>query len=155
MAILKNQEGIRINGTNSTNTGYGSRIYTSTRTWAAFASGINMLQIYQNGATSTRQTFSISLRWAAIRTSGSKTELPALFATARASLNTDGNMTFDNGLDWASWGGNGILWPYAGMGGSSLFIGANSGSSTGIIGSVHVTLCTMSWDNVIVNVFSD
>lgn len=154
MAILKNLEGIGINATNSTNTGYGSRIYTSTRTWPAFTSGINMFQIYQNGATATRQTLSISLRWAAIRTSDPKTELPALFATGRASLNTNGTMSYDS-FDWQSWGGNGIMWPYVQMGGSSLFIGGNNGGSTGIIGSVHVTFCCMAWDNLVVNVFSD
>jgi hypothetical protein len=155
MAILKSGEGIRINGTYYQNTGYGSRIYTSTRTWAAYQSNINMIQISQNGAVGYRETISIHLKWAAIRTSSSKTELPALYASARGSINTNGTISFDSGLDWHANGGNGILWPYAGLGGSSIFIGANNGQSTGIIGSVWVTICTMAWDNVIVNVFSD
>ena len=155
MAILKSGEGIIINGTNNVSSNYGSRIYTSTRTWAAYASNINMIQIYQSGATSVRGTISFHIKWAAIRTSSSKTELPALYASARGSLNTSGTISFDSGLDWHSWGGNGILWPYVGLGGSSIFIGANSGSSTGVIGSVWVTMSCMEWNNVVVNVFSD
>lgn len=153
MAILRSLDGIRIDSSN--NTTWGSRIYTSTRTWAPFQSGINMIQMYQSGATSSRQEISIQLRWAAIRTSGSKTELPILYATARAALNTNGQISFHSGLDWHSWGGNGILWPYTGQGGSSVFIGANSGQGTGIIGSVWINICTLAFDNLVVNVFSD
>lgn len=155
MAVLKSLEGIRLNQYNSLNANYGSGIYTSTRTWAAYATGINMIQILQSGATSSKQIVSIGLRWAAIRTSDPKTELPILYASARGALNTDGNITLESGLDWHSWGGNGILWPYAGIGGSSLFIGANSGSSTGIIGSVWVSISTLAYNNLVVNIFSD
>jgi len=155
MAILRSSEGIYLNQYSGLNANYGAKIFSSTRTWAAFQSGINMFQIYQNGATSTRQVISIYLRWAAIRTSGSKTELPALNALLRASLNTNGTISFDEGLNWQSWGGNGILWPTAGMGGSSLFIGANSDQSTGVIGSLWITVCTLEWDKLVVNPFSD
>ena len=153
MAVLRSTDGIRIDSNNS-NT-WGSRTYTSTRTWAAFQSGINMIQMTQNGATSSRQVVSFAMRWAAIRTSGSATELPALHASGRASLNTNGQISHDAGWDWHSWGGNGILWPYLGMGGSSLFIGANSGMSTGVVGSVWFIMCTLAFDNITVNVFSD
>lgn len=153
MAILRSTDGIRIDSNN--NNTWGSRTYTSTRTWSAFQSGINMVQIYQNGATSSRQVVSFHMRWAAIRTSGSATELPALHATARASLNTNGQISHDAGWDWHAWGGNGILWPYIGMGGSSLFIGENSGMSTGVVGSVWFIMCTLAFDNITVNVFSD
>lgn len=155
MAILKSSEGIFLNNYTGLNANYGSKIISSTRTWAANQSGINMFQIYQNGATSTRQVISISLKWAAIRTSGSKTELPALHASARASLNTNGTISYDSGWDWHSWGGNGILWPAIGMGGSSLFIGADNGQSTGIIGSALITICTLEWDKLVVVPFSD
>jgi hypothetical protein len=153
MAVLRSLDGIRIDSNN--NNTWGSRVYTSTRTWAAFQSGINMVQILQNGATSSRQVVSFHMRWAAIRTSGSKTELPALYASGRASLNTNGQISHDAGWDWHAWGGNGILWPYLGMGGSALFIGANNGQSTGIIGSVWFTMCTLAFDNITVNIFSD
>jgi len=155
MAILKSSEGIILNQYNSLDANYGSKTFSSTRTWAAYASGINMFQIYQSGATSSRQVISISLRWAAIRTSGSKTELPALYASARASLNTSGTITYDAGWDWHAWGGNGILWPAIGMGGSSLFIGADSSMSTGVIGSAWITICTLEWDKLIVVPYSD
>ena len=155
MAVLKSTEGMRLNQKNSTNANFGGRIYTSTRTWAANQSNINMIQIYQNGATSSlRETLSICIRWTALRTSGSKTEIPALFSTARLFLNTDGNISVD-AHDWQSWGGNGILWPYVSQGGASVFIGANNGFSTGMIGSVWVTMNTLQWDKVVVNVFSD
>lgn len=154
MAILKSNEGIQLNQYNSLNSNFGCRMYTSTRTWAAYASNINMIQITQNATVSSRQTLSIALRWAAIRTSGSKTELPALHASARLSLNTGGTISVDN-WDWHSWGGNGILWPYVQMGGSSAFIGANSGAATGVIGSVWVAMCVLEWDKVTVNIFSD
>jgi hypothetical protein len=153
MAVLRSTDGIRIDSNN--NNTWGSRTYTSTRTWAAFQSGINMIQMYQSGATGSRQVVSFHMRWAAIRTSGSKTELPALHASARASLNTNGTISHDAGWDWHSWGGNGILWPYIGMGGSSLFIGANSDMSTGVIGSVWLIICTLAFDNLVVNIFSD
>lgn len=155
MAIIKSTEGVRINASNSTNANWGCGMFASTRTWAAYQSGINMFQIYQNGATSIKETVSISLRWAAIRTEEPKTELPALHATARLGLNTNGQISVDSGLDWQSWGGNGILWPYCGMGGSSAFIGANSGSSTGIMGSVWITVCTMAWDKLVIVHFTD
>jgi hypothetical protein len=155
MAILKSSEGIFLNQHNGLNANYGSKIYTSTRTWAAYQTGINMIQLYQNGATSTRQVVSIHMRWACIRTAPAKTELPALHASARLSLNTNGLISHDSGWDWHSWGGNGILWPYIGMGGSSVFIGADSGASTGIVGSVWITICTLEWDKLVVNAFSD
>lgn len=155
MATLRNLEGIRLNQNSGANANYGSRIYTSTRTWSAYASGVNMIQMVQNGATSSKQIVSIDLRWAAIRTSDPKTELPVLYATARLALNTNGTITHEAGLDWQSWGGNGILWPYAGMGGSSFFLGANSGSSTGIIGSVWICVCTYTFNNLTINIFSD
>ena len=110
MAVLRSTDGIRIDSNN--NNTWGSRTYTSTRTWAAFQSG-------------------------------------------RASLNTNGQISHDAGWDWHAWGGNGILWPYLGMGGSSLFIGANSGMSTGVVGSVWFIMCTLAFDNITVNVFSD
>lgn len=154
MAILKSSEGIFLNQHTGLNANYGSKIYTSTRTWAANQAGINMFQIYQNGAVGYRQVVSIALRWAAIRTSGSKTELPALWASGRASLNTNGTISFD-AFDWHVWGGNGILWPEMGMGGSSLFIGANNGQATGIIGSVWMTVATLNWGNIVINPFSD
>jgi hypothetical protein len=155
MAILKSSEGIILNQYNSLNANYGAKIFTSTRTWAAFQSGINMFQIYQNGATSSKQVISFHLRWAAIRTSGSKTELPALNASARGSLNTNGTISHDAGWEWHTWGGNGILWPYIGMGGSSIFIGANSDMSTGVIGSAWITICTLEWDKLVVVPYSD
>ena len=155
MATLKSSSGIQLNQYNSLSANYDGRIYTSTRTWAAYASGVNMISLTQSGAISYRSTVSIHLRWAAIRTSDPKTELPILYASARCSLNTNGTISHDAGLDWHSWGGNGILWPYVGMGGSSVFIGANSGSSTGIIGSVWVTICTLYWANLTVSIFSD
>ena len=155
MAILRSTEGIQINGSHNINSNWGSRIYTSTRTWAPYQSNINMIQMYQSGGTSTREDVSVHLRWAAIRTSGSKTELPILYATARFSLQTYGEVEMRSGLDWHSWGGNGILWPYVGKGGASIFIGANSGMSTGVIGSVWITICTMAFSNLVVNVFSD
>lgn len=155
MAILKSGEGIYLNNYNSLNANYGCKMYTSTRTWAANATGVNMIQLTQNGTVSSKQTVSVHLRWAAIRTSGSKTELPALYASGRCSLNTSGTISFETGLDWHAWGGNGILWPYLGQGGNSVFIGGNSSQSTGIIGSVWVTICTLEWDKLTVNVFSD
>jgi hypothetical protein len=155
MAVLKSSEGIFLNNYYSLNNNYGCKIHTSTRTWTAYQTGINMFQIYQNGTTSTRQTISIAIKWAAIRTSGSKTELPALHASARASLNTNGTISFDSGFDWHSWGGNGILWPSIGMGGSSLFIGADNGQSTGIIASVWLTICVLEWDKLVVVPYSD
>ena len=153
MAVLRSTDGIRIDSSN--NNTWGSRTYTSTRTWSAYQSGVNMMQFTQSGGTGSRQVISFHMRWAAIRTSGSKTELPALYASARGSLNTNGTISHDAGWDWHSWGGNGILWPYIGMGGSSLFIGANSDMSTGVIGSVWLIICTLAWDNLSVNVFSD
>lgn len=155
MAILKSTEGIFLNQYTGLNNNFGSKMYSSTRTWAANQSGINMFQIYQNGATSTRQVVSIHLRWAAIRTSGPTTELPALHASARLSLNTNGNISHDAGLDWHAYGGNGILWPSGGIGGASFFIGADNGQSTGIVGSVWITVCTLEWDKLVVNIFSD
>lgn len=155
MAILKSSGGIVLNQYNGLNANYGAKIFSSTRTWAAFQSGINMFQIYQNGATSSRQVVSLHLRWAAIRTSGSKTELPALHASARLSLNTNGTISHDGGWDWHSWGGNGILWPAIGMGGSSVFIGANSDMSTGVIGSAWITVTTLEFDKLVINPFGD
>jgi hypothetical protein len=155
MAVLKSSEGIFLNNYYSLNNNYGCKIHTSTRTWAAYQTGINNFEIYQSGTTSTRQTISIALKWAAIRTSGSKTELPALHASARASLNTNGAISFDSGWDWHAYGGNGILWPYIGMGGSSIFIGADSGASTGVIGSAWITICVLEWDKLVVNPYSD
>jgi hypothetical protein len=114
-----------------------------------------MFQIYQSGAVGYRQVVSIAIRWAAIRTSGSKTELPALWASARLTLNTNGQISHDAGFDWHSWGGNGILWPSIGQGGSSVFIGADSGMSTGVIGSVWLTICTLNWGNLVVVPYSD
>ena len=68
---------------------------------------------------------------------------------------TYGEVEMRSGLDWHSWGGNGILWPYVGKGGASIFIGANSGMSTGVIGSLWITVCTLEWDKLVVNPFSD
>jgi hypothetical protein len=155
MAVLKSSEGIFLNNYYSLNNNYGCKIFSSTRTWSAYASGINMIQLYQSASTSTRQTISIAIKWAAIRTSGSKTELPAIHASARGSLNTNGTITIDSGPDTHNSGGNGILYPYVAMGGSSIFIGANNGQSTGIIGSVWVTICTLEWDKLTISIFSD
>lgn len=155
MAILKDGGGIFLNQYSGLNGNYGARIYSSTRTWAPFQSGVNMIQMTQAGATSTRQVISIVMKWAAIRTSGSKTELPALNALARCSLNTNGTISQDGGWDWQSWGGNGILWPYILMGGASTFIGADSGQGTGMIGSVMITVCTLEWDKLSINIFGD
>lgn len=155
MAVLKSSEGIFLNNYYSLNNNYGCKIFSSTRTWTAYQTGINNFQIYQSSAVSYRQSISISLKWAAIRTSSSKTELPALHASARASLNTSGTISLDSGWDWHAYGGNGILWPAIGIGGSSLFIGADNGQSTGIIGSAWITICVLEWDKLVVNPYSD
>lgn len=152
MAVIKSSQAIQLNQYSSLNTNFGCRIYESTRTWAAGESNINMFQFTQSSPTTTRQTIAVSLRWAAIRTSDPKTELPALWALGRGSLNTNGTISTDS-FDWQQWGGNGILWPYFSQGGASLFIGANNGGSTGVIGSCWITVCTLEWDKLTINIF--
>lgn len=154
MALLRSSSGIRLNATNNVNSNFGCLKHESTRTWNAYQSGINMFQIYQNGATSITEVVAINLFWSAVRTNGNKVEIPALFAIARLHLNVNGEISVPS-YDWQVWGGNGILWPYVAMGGTSCFIGANNGMDTGVTGSVIIDICTNAWGNLVVNAFSD
>lgn len=152
MAKIKSSDGIRINATNNVSSAYGGAVYYNTRTWAASASNINLFQIYQNGATSMKETVAISLQWIAY--GYSTPELPMLSARARLSLNTSGQISVD-AWDWTDWSGNGILWPYVQMGGSSAFIGANNGFAYQIYGGVKITVSTLAWDKLVVVPFSN
>jgi len=154
MAIIKSNEGLRVNTSNATNTGYGGAIYHNTRTTAAYQSGINAFQFYQNAATSIRQIGTITYRWTAFRTSAPLTEIPMLYGVIRFSLNTSGVISYDDNT-WISWGGNGIMWPRVGMGGSSLFLGGDNGSSTGIKFAYHIHVATLSWNQLTITCFSD
>jgi len=152
MAKIKSSEGLRINATNNINSAYGGAIYYNTRTWSAYASGVNLFQIYQNGATSMKETVAISLKWIAF--GYSTPELPMLNARARLSLNTNGQIAVD-AWDWSDWSGNGILWPYVAMGGSSAFIGANNGMGYSVYGGVEITVSTLAWDKLVVVPYSN
>lgn len=154
MSILKSSSGIRLNATNNVNSNFGCLKHECTRTWNAYQSGLNMFQIYQNGATSITEVVAVNLFWSAVRTNGNKIEIPALFAIGRMYLNVNGQISV-GGFDWQSWGGNGILWPYLSQGGSSVFIGANNGMDTGVTGSVLIDLCTNAWSNLVVVPYSD
>ena len=155
MAILKSNEGIIINATNSVSTNFGCRIYESTRLWNANQSAISLIQLTQNGATTTTQAISIALKFVAIRTSGTKNELPAYLCNSLLYLNTNGVISYSGTLETIASGGNPILVPNIYSGGSSFFIGANNGQNTGIIGSVKATICTSAWDNLTITLLSN
>lgn len=154
MAILKSNEGIIINATNSVSTNFGCRTYESTRLWNANQSGISLIQFTQNGATATTQPVSVLLKFVAIRTSGTKNELPAFICNALLYLNTNGVISL-YGVETTASGGNGILVPSVYQSGANIFIGANNGQSTGIIGSAKVTVCTAAWNNLTVTILSN
>jgi len=154
MAVLKSNEGIIINATNSISTNFGCRMYESTRLWNANTSGISLIQFTQNGATATTQAVSVSFKFVAIRTSGTKNELPAFICNALLNLNTNGTISISGGLDTITSGGNGILTPDIYSGSSSYFIGANNNQSTGIIGSAKIIVCTAAWNNLTVTLLS-
>jgi hypothetical protein len=155
MAILKSNEGIIINATNSVSTNFGCRIYESTRLWNANTSGISLIQFTQNGATTTTQAVSVVFKFVAIRTSGTKNELPAFFCNSLLYLNTNGVISYSGTKDTIASGGNLILVPDIYSGGSSFFIGANNNQSTGVIGSVKATICTSAWNNLTVTLLSN
>lgn len=154
MAILKSNEGIIINATNSVSTNFGCRMYESTRLWNANTSGISLIQFTQNGATATTHAVSVSFKFVAIRTSGTKNELPAFICTALLYLNTNGAISYSGTIDTQASGGNTILVPDIYSGSSSYFIGANNNQGTGIIGSAKVTVCTSAWNNLTVTLLS-
>jgi len=154
MAILKSSEGIIINATNSVSTNFGCRIYESTKLFSANTSGINLIQFTQNGATAAKHAVSVLIKFAAIRTSGSKNELPAHLVNTLLILNTNGVIS-SNGFDTYTSGGNNIMSPNISQSGANLFIGANNNQSTGIIGSIKVTVCTSAWDNLTVTLLSN
>jgi len=154
MAILKSNEGIIINATNSVSTNFGCRIYESTRLWNANQSAVSLIQFTQNGATSAVHAVSVTFKFVAIRTSGTKNELPAYICNSLLFLNTNGVISYSSVLNTIASGGNGILVPDIYSGGSSYFIGANNSQSTGIIGSVKATICTSAWNNLTVTLLS-
>jgi hypothetical protein len=154
VAIIKSLEGLRINNSNATNSGYGGAVYHNTRNTAAYQSGINAFKIDQNGATSIRQIGTISYRWTAFRTSAPLTEIPMLYGIIRFSLNTGGVISLDDHT-WISWGGNGIMWPSVGIGGNSLFLGGNNGSSTGIRFGYHLHISCAAWNQLTITPFLD
>jgi len=151
MAILKSSERIQINSNYGTSANWGSRTYHCYRT--ILADGTNFLQFTQSGTPSYRITVSTIVRWASIRTTSSKTELPALYAYGTMFLNRSGTIS-GNGLNWIGYGGNGINWPYQSQGGSSMFIGANL-ASTNTYSGVIVTVSTLGWNYLTVTPFSD
>lgn len=154
MAILKSSEGIIINATNNVSTNFGCRMYESTRTFAANTSGISLIQFTQNGATATVHAVSVAFEFVAIRTSGTKNELPAFVCNSLLYLNTNGVISHSGTLDTIASGGNAILVPDIYSSSSSFFIGANNNQSTGIIGSVKATICTSAWNNLTVTLLS-
>jgi len=155
MAILKSNEGIIINATNSVSTNFGCRIYESTRLWNANQSGINLIQFTQNGATTAVHAVSVVFKFAAILTSGAKTQLPAFLCNSLFYLNTNGVISYSGTQNTLASGGNLILVPGIYSGSSSFFIGANNNQSTGIIGSAKVTVCTAAWNNLTVTILSN
>jgi len=155
MAILKSNEGIIINATNSVSTNFGCRMYESTRLWNANTSGISLIQFTQNGATATTQSVSVVFKFVAIRTSGTKNELPAFLCNSLLYLNTNGVISYSGTIETIASGGNLILVPDIYSGSSSFFIGANNNQSTGIIGSAKVTVCTAAWNNLTVTILSN
>jgi hypothetical protein len=154
MAILKSNEGIIINATNNVSTNFGCRMYESTRLWNANQSGISLIQFAQNGATTTVHTVSVIIKFVAIRTSGTKGELPAYFINLVLTLNTNGVIEYPESNMFAS-GGNNILPPIISYSNPNVFIGANNSQSTGIIGSAKVTVCTSAWNNLTVTLLSN
>jgi hypothetical protein len=157
MAILKSNEGIIINATNSISTNFGCRLCESTRLFPAVTSGISLIQFTQNGATSEQHPVSIAFTMAAIRTSVNRTELPAYFAGSLLFLNTNGTISKHNSgySDRYAQGGNLTLDPSIYSGGSSFFLGANNNQSTGIVASVKATICTTAWNNLTVTLLSN
>jgi len=155
MAILKSNEGIIINATNSVSTNFGCRIYESTRLWNANQSGISLIQFTQSGATATTQAVSVVFKFVAIRTSGTKNELPAYLCNTLLYLNTNGVISYSGTKETIASGGNGILVPDIYQSGANIFIGANNGQSTGIIGSAKITVCTAAWNNLTVTILSN
>ena len=155
MAILKSNEGIIINATNSVSTNFGCRMYESTRLWNANTSGISLIQFTQNGATTATHAVSVVFKFVAIRTSGTKNELPAYYCNSLLYLNTNGVISYSGTIETIASGGNNILPPDISQSGANIFIGANNNQSTGIIGSAKVTVCTSAWNNLTVTILSN
>ena len=155
MAILKSNEGIIINATNSVSTNFGCRIYESTRLVPANTSGISFIQFTQNGATTTTHAVSVVFKFAAILTSGAKTQLPAFYSNSLFYLNTNGVISYSGTQDNIASGGNLILVPGIYSGSSSFFIGSTNNQNAGVIGSVKVTVCTSAWNNLTVTLLSN
>lgn len=153
MAKIKANEGVRINTNSGTSTNYGGAVYHNTRTWGPNVSGVNLFQLTQTSATSMKESVAITMRWACLTYSTPENDV--LMATARVDLNTNGVISLGGGWDWINWSGNGILWPYIGMGGNSIFIGANNGFSYTIYGGVQITVSTLVWDKISITPFGD
>lgn len=152
MAILRASEGIRINSAHNTNSNWGCRTFHCYRTITA--DGINFLQFTQSGTPSYRIIVSTVVRWASMRDSAPRTEMPMLFALGTMYLNRNGTIS-NYGLTWINWGGNGINWPYQSQGGSSVFIGTNKPGGTNSFSGVVVTVYTLGWNFLTVTPFND
>lgn len=146
MAILKSSSGIELNAAHSTSTHYGSRTFSFTKTVAA-STNAEFLSVSQSSAVSSyRRNMGYVLYITAIRTSSTRTEVPAGVHTGLIYLNTNG--TASHGGDTVLGRGGNLISALSILDSSGTITFRSSAATTGIDTGMHITFYCDSFDKV-------